>query len=103
MNNTIIDKAYQWTASKKAPPIDEQYYCQTRDAFQARLDKMVKFLLTGAVIAENNAYFLAAIAGEIGNNSFDHNMGNWPDIPGIFFGYESAGNTVTIALADRGR
>ena len=103
MNNTIPDKAYQWTASEKASPIDEQYYCQTRDTFQARLDKMVRFLLTDAIIAENNVYLLAAIAGEIGNNSFDHNMGNWPDAPGIFFGYESADNTVTVALADRGR
>ena len=27
---------------------------------------------------------IIAITGEIGNNSFDHNLGKWPDTPGIF-------------------
>lgn len=39
-------------------------------------------------------------AGEIGNNSFDHNLGNWPDVPGIFFAYDL--NKRVIILADRG-
>ena len=39
--------------------------------------------------------------GEIGNNSFDHNLGNWPDISGIFFSYDT--NKRQIALADRGQ
>ena len=43
---------------------------------------------------------LVAIAGEIGNNSFDHNLGNWPDLSGIFFGYDI--NKREIVLADRG-
>ena len=43
---------------------------------------------------------LTSIAGEIGNNSFDHNLGQWPDIPGIFFGYDL--NKKQIVLADRG-
>ena len=41
-----------------------------------------------------------AVAGEIGNNSFDHNLGNWPDIPGIFFAYDI--HKRSIVLADRG-
>jgi len=44
---------------------------------------------------------IVAIAGEIGNNSFDHNLGNWPDVPGIFFGYDI--NKKEIVLADRGQ
>ena len=43
---------------------------------------------------------IVAISGEIGNNSFDHNLGNWPDVQGIFFGYDIAKKE--IALADRG-
>jgi len=43
---------------------------------------------------------VVAIAGEIGNNSFDHNLGNWPDTPGIFFAYDI--NKRSIVLADRG-
>ena len=44
---------------------------------------------------------IVAIVGEIGNNSFDHNLGNWPDISGIFFSYDT--NKRQIALADRGQ
>ena len=43
---------------------------------------------------------LTSIAGEIGNNSYDHNLGQWPDTPGIFFGYDL--NKKQIVLADRG-
>jgi hypothetical protein len=43
---------------------------------------------------------IIAVTGEIGNNSFDHNIGKWPDAPGIFFGYDI--NKRHIVLADRG-
>ena len=44
---------------------------------------------------------ITAIVGEIGNNSFDHNLGNWPDMPGIFFSYTIRNKEVV--LADRGQ
>jgi len=44
---------------------------------------------------------ISAITGEIGNNSFDHNLGNWPDAPGTFFAYNL--NKRQIVLADRGQ
>jgi hypothetical protein len=43
---------------------------------------------------------VTAITGEIGNNSFDHNLGNWPDVPGIFFAY-NLGKRLVV-LGDRG-
>jgi hypothetical protein len=43
---------------------------------------------------------IVAVAGEIGNNSFDHNLGNWPDTPGIFFAYDI--HKKSVVLADRG-
>jgi hypothetical protein len=51
---------------------------------------------------ETNALapLLASIVVEIGNNSFDHNIGNWPDTPGIIFAYDL--NKRKIVLADRG-
>ena len=39
--------------------------------------------------------------GEMGNNSFDHNIGNWPNVPGIFYAYDLKKGQVV--LADRGR
>jgi len=44
---------------------------------------------------------VTSVVGEVGNNSFDHNIGNWPDAPGIFFGINLAERK--IILADRGR
>jgi hypothetical protein len=44
---------------------------------------------------------ITSITGEIGNNSFDHNIGRWPDMPGIFFGYDM--DRKEIVLADRGQ
>jgi hypothetical protein len=47
------------------------------------------------------ASLLTLVAGEIGDNSFAHNFGNWPDVPGIFYAYDIARRV--IVLADRGR
>jgi len=43
---------------------------------------------------------IVLIAGEIGDNSFAHNLGKWPDTAGIFFGYDFEKRIVV--LADRG-
>ncbi len=44
---------------------------------------------------------LTLVAGEIGDNSFAHNAGNWPDVPGVFYGYDE--HKRIIVLADRGQ
>ncbi len=73
-------------------------YCQTRDVFQVRLDSFIRHLENEL---GNDAYLLGAVAGEIGNNSFDHNLGNRPETPGVYFDHD--GKTKTIVLTDRGR
>lgn len=70
--------------------------------FQARLDRMTNILLQNKIVPEDYVYITSAIVGEIGNNSFDHNIGNWPDIAGILFGYEVSDKTIEIVLSDRG-
>ncbi len=44
---------------------------------------------------------ITLITGEIGDNSFAHNLGRWPDTAGIFFGYDLEKRIVV--LADRGQ
>lgn len=95
--------AYKWVKESASFDVEENHYCPTRDVFQARLDSMVNLLLNKSEIAENDIYILSAVAGEIGNNSFDHNLGNWPDVPGVFFTYEFNDKNLTIVLADRGQ
>lgn len=100
MNNNIENLMKQWL--KTDDPNDYgDYYCETRDVFQARLEKM-KNILSNNNKTSSSAPLISAIAGEIGNNSFDHNMGNWPDIMGIFFGFIISDNDCKIVLADRG-
>ncbi len=78
-------------------------YCKTRDVFQARLDSMINVLLKNKKIREDHVYILSAIVGEIGNNSFDHNIGSWLNEAGIFFSYDFSRNNLEILLADSGQ
>lgn len=96
----LFGLAKKWAFNEIGVEPKEQFYCQTSYVFQARLMKLENELknITGL---ENIFPLIVAIAGEIGNNSFDHNLGNWPDIPGIFFGYDL--NKRYIVLADRGQ
>jgi hypothetical protein len=96
----LFGLAKQWAFDKTGIEPREFFYCQTSFIFQARLTKMENELKN---ISELQAIFslIVAVAGEIGNNSFDHNIGNWPDVPGIFFGYDV--NKKYIVLADRGQ
>lgn len=95
--NDLFQLAKDWAVSEKEIP--EQYYCQNSGVFQARITKMETLMIENK---DANKLFslLTSIAGEIGNNSYDHNLGQWPDIPGIFFAYDL--NKKQIVLADRG-
>ncbi len=93
----LFKLAHQWAISQIKFP--EEFYCQNSAIFQARLIKMQDLMIRQANLKELTP-LVVSIAGEIGNNSFDHNLGQWPDVPGIFFGYDL--NKKQIALADRG-
>lgn len=97
--NDLFLLARKWvSAQPKLPSLD--FYCSNQAVFQTRLMKMEQLLL---VHQESRQWFslLVAATGEMGNNSFDHNIGNWPDIAGIFYAYDLSKNE--IILADRGR
>jgi len=94
----IKTKAIKWAQAKEAPPLAQEFYCPTRDVFQARLGTLLSHLEKNF---GNDAYLLAAVTGEIGNNSFDHNLGNWPDVPGVLFATDETSRG--IILADRGQ
>lgn len=93
-----LAKAKNWSLSPVPFEPDPKYYCKTRDVFQARLEHFRDEL--SQVVAKDTASLLAAIVGEIGNNSFDHNLGNWPDILGIYFSYSLSQKR--IISTDRG-
>ena len=75
------------------------FYCPTSSIFNARLTKMQNALMQKPGF-EKLSSLIVLITGEIGDNSFAHNLGKWPDIAGIFFGYDLEKRI--IVLADRG-
>lgn len=92
--------AKRWAADDSPVEPDSPFYCQNSAVFQYRLKKLENEL--GVVAGMENFFpLITSMVGEIGNNSFDHNLGNWPDIPGIFFGYDI--QKKEVVLADRGQ
>lgn len=96
----IFAAAMEWISADVPVEPDSRFYCQNSIVFQYRLKKLENEL--GPVSGLENSFpLITSTVGEIGNNSFDHNLGNWPDIPGIFFGYDIRKRAVV--LADRGQ
>ncbi|MFA6098314.1 MAG: MerR family DNA-binding transcriptional regulator [Patescibacteria group bacterium] len=94
--------AWAWATSAQPPKIPDEYYCGQSDRFTGRLEKMAAVLARApGGQTEDMVSLLTQIAGEIGDNSFAHNIGNWPDLPGIFFAYDAIKRI--IVLADRGQ
>src|SRR3972149_11545855 len=95
----VFALATAWVLDAPSVP-KQEFYCPTSSEFRGSLSKLQSSL--GKVDELKDYYSLiVAVVGEIGNNSFDHNLGNWPDITGIYFSYD-LGNRV-IVLADRGQ
>ena len=75
------------------------FYCATSSIFNARLTKLEYALMQRPEFKKLYS-LITLITGEIGDNSFAHNIGKWPDTAGIFFGYDLEKRVVV--LADRG-
>ena len=94
----LIKNGWEW--AKNSSKISRQMYCERLPIFQARLDKLGDQLFAVPELAAVASLVYTA-CGEMGNNSFDHNIGNWPDVPGVYFAYDVTKRLVV--LADRGR
>lgn len=100
LSHSKIQKAFDWLVLENGENfLASDEHCATRDVFQARLEKM------NAVLKDKNEFreitsLIVVIAGEIGNNAFDHNLGNWRDVTGIYYAYDILARCVIIA--DRG-
>ena len=103
IKNNLKDQfklAKNWVFNNIGLEPHSDFYCQDSSVFRARLIKLENELSKSKKLGETFP-LISAIVGEIGNNSFDHNLGNWPDIPGIFFSYNIKKGK--IILADRGQ
>lgn len=96
-SSDIMKFASEWI--ERGTEFPNAFFCPTSSLFNARLTKM-EYALMQKQGFEKMFSLIVLIAGEIGDNSFAHNLGKWPDTAGIFFGYDL--DKRTIVLADRG-
>jgi len=98
LSGDLLKLANKWAVL--GGEIPQVFYCSNSAVFQTSLLKMQDSLISSGK-ASKIFSLIVATAGEIGNNSFDHNIGNWPDVPGIFFAFDV--HKRHIVLADRGQ
>lgn len=91
-----FSQGLNWFSAKTAKSVPD--VCETRDQFAARLARFKQYDLT----YETQALIIST-SGEIGNNSFDHNIGQWKDIPGCWFEIQKTRNRLWVLIADRGQ
>ncbi len=93
--------AFAWASSIQPGKLLEHLYADIAPRFQARQNSMGLLMEREQKLPIDVVSVLTAIVGEIGDNAFTHNIGNWPDVQGIFFGYNLEKRVVVIA--DRGQ
>lgn len=100
LTSSCISLAIKWTKNTIGKKPNDIFYCSDSSVFQGRLYKLRTALSKDNEI-EDVFSLLISVVGEIGDNSFGHNLGNWPDVIGIFFVYDIKNRV--IVLADRGQ
>ena len=96
----LFSVAKDWVLTTSPQEPNNKFYCADSSIFQARLHKLENQLQNISDLKDEFS-LITSVVGEIGNNSFDHNLGSWIDIRGILFAYDL--NKRQIVLADRGR
>lgn len=94
--------AFEWASTKNPTEPPAEVYCQTRDVAQARVER-IRIMLEKKGWNPEDAASITAIAGELANNSFDHNLGMWKDMPGCWLEVQTQDREVAVSIADRGQ
>lgn len=84
--------------------VQELQHCFYRDEFNARLDRFIS-MFENFGLDQNEAQRATSVVGELGNNVFDHNLGNWPTrISGCIIAAQHYPSTkrIEIAVGDPG-
>ena len=96
----LLNMATKWSFSSSAEFVLPRFYCPDAYVFKGRLNKLETALQDDQALKDDFSLITSSI-GEMGNNSFDHNIGKWPNVLGIFFGYSLAERKIIIS--DRGQ
>ena len=91
-----------WVRAYDGSKPSVEVYCQTRDVVQARVESL-RSSLTQHGWSETQTSLITAIIGELTSNAFDHNIGQWPDVPGCWFEFSNNHDQISVTIADRGQ
>ncbi len=91
----------EWVSAKNASAIRSEFLSESRDVFTGRLSRLKVLLKQG--LASEWLPLVISTVGEIGNNTFDHNLGQWRDVPGCWVETQVTGKLLWICVADRGQ
>lgn len=91
-----------WITSAQPAEPPQNFYCQTRDVVQAKIESLRGNLLQQDW-NESTVALVAAVLGELTSNAFDHNLGQWPDVPGCWFETQIDQHRFAAVVADRGQ
>ncbi len=100
----IFTLAKKWVVSQNVAEPDKEYFCPDGQTFQSRLNRLERDL-QNTNAAGSDFSLITSIVGEIGNNSFDHNLGNWPTkVSGCIIAAQHYPNLkkIDIAVGDPG-
>lgn len=96
-----FSRALQWFKADRIKENSPSTVCESRDILTARLSHLKAFVKQG--LLNEDLPLIISATGEIGNNSFDHNLGQWRDVPGCWFENQITGGRLWICIADRGQ
>ncbi|MFA5975247.1 MAG: winged helix-turn-helix domain-containing protein [Elusimicrobiota bacterium] len=91
----------KWMNARTVPKGPESFVCETREVFTGRLPHLKSFIING--LPEDLLPLVISTVAEVGNNSFDHNLGQWRDVPGCWFESQVTGRHLWICITDRGQ
>lgn len=93
-----LERCIGWYSGDTGVATDPDQHCLTRDVFEGRLTRVLALCEKRGYDANESA-LLTTVVSEIGNNSLDHNLGQWIDTPGCWFGYSVEDDTL-VWIAD---
>lgn len=97
-----LAKPQAWYRAKSEPTGNPgEFACETRDVFAARQSRLTALAKTD--LDKDELSLVISVAGEVGNNCFDHNLGRWRDVPGCWFETQATGGRLWMCIADRGQ
>lgn len=100
-DHPLMQAAFAWASATVPSDISTDDHCPTRDVLRARIDSL-RITLQRKGYAETQVPLVHAVLAEIGNNAYDHNVGKWRDIPGVFF-IRTLEPSPIFVIADRGQ